>query len=770
MGDKKVGRLVIAAKRGDKRAQEELYKQTSSAAYYTALRVLGNEQDALDAVQDSYVTVFSSLKDLKDNDSFIGWLKKIVANRCKDIAKKKSPVLFNSEEQESSVVNLIEEKNEAFLPAAYIEQSEKRNQIMHIIDGLPDAQKAAILFFYYDDMNTHEIAEALGCTESTVTSRIAYAKQRIRKGVEQLEKQGDKLYGAAALPVPFLKRLFQEDAKHHTMSESTAKTVLHNVMTSSAVVNAGAANGAGIGLFAKFAGMGIAGKCAVAGVAAAVVVSGSMVGSTLAYKNDQLSKFVDSHKNATITLAKPSIYTISVKGTQNDEFWKQLDQMDTYPEFRTQIDRLFKIKKVTMNGVNGKSGCLYIDSTGDRNGNTCLADAFRNKLFVEYYFKNNKAGFASAAFEAYTDLTYLDENTNISAAFNAYYGLLKDADNPSSFNGTQSLSREQFYYLMYKECHGVNKDFLKDFKGNDDPFVKSTTGTETSYSAFAKQMAGYGYLQTSNGSLNKNITASMSRIEAVYAVIQANFKKTYDKFDESKFSSQFKDIKSGGDIAGDYRGKDKWQQYALAYMIANQDKGLDKDLYKAAIFAQNYNLISPDNNGSMRWDEPISKSEAIQLMVNVELAKDQLYGYLTTNEYGKNNPAKFTIASGSMEMVDGRIVFNPQTDDKTGAVYGNNAEGQATTTQTDQYKAAQQRAGSEAQQQQQQPASKPSSTKPAPQKPAQKPSGNTGGGSVYDGGDIPIPGGGSVGKSGGVEPEGGGTTVDGPSTSDGVLH
>lgn len=79
-------------------------------------------------------------------------------------------------------------EGKTFLPAAYVEKSVKRSQVMWIIESLPDAQKAKILFLYYNDMSICEIAEIMGCKESTVTSRIAYVKQHIRKGVEQLEK------------------------------------------------------------------------------------------------------------------------------------------------------------------------------------------------------------------------------------------------------------------------------------------------------------------------------------------------------------------------------------------------------------------------------------------------------------------------------------------------------------------------------------------------------------------------------------------------------
>lgn len=67
--------------------------------------------------------------------------------------------------------------------------------------------------------------------------------------------------------------------------------------------------------------------------------------------------------------------------------WVQLDQLKTYNTgFRQAFNEIFNINIVTKNGVNGKSGSIYVDDIGDRNGNPTLASALRNKVFVEKYW------------------------------------------------------------------------------------------------------------------------------------------------------------------------------------------------------------------------------------------------------------------------------------------------------------------------------------------------------------------------------------------------
>lgn len=278
MQNMELSELVAAAKRKSGRALEELYKKTNHIAYYTALSILKNDEDAKDAVQDSYINVFSSIAKIQEN-AFINYLKMAVANTCKNNLKRKKPILFTTDEEESNALDSMEEQSEDFLPASYIDQTAKREQIMSIINELSDVQRTAILLFYYDEMSISQIAEVMECSESTVQSRISYAKKHIKKEVEKMEQQGDKLYGKAFIPVSFLTKLFAEDSKNHVLPKSAAKAIFHNVITSSAVAGSTGLGGFAAGsLLAKVAGLTLGGKALMAGIGAVVVIGGTVAG------------------------------------------------------------------------------------------------------------------------------------------------------------------------------------------------------------------------------------------------------------------------------------------------------------------------------------------------------------------------------------------------------------------------------------------------------------------------------------------------------------
>lgn len=197
----KISELVAAARQGDKNAFARLYELTLQSAYYLALRMLKNEQDAMDIVQDSYIEAFCSLEKLKKPESFEAWMKHITANNCRDWLKKKKGVLFSDGEQAEQVFGEIEEDDAEFLPQELLEQRGSAKLITDILDALPEAQRMTVLLYYYNEMPVSYIAKFLSCSEGTIKSRLFGARAKIKAEIETWEKKGVKLYGMGATPM-----------------------------------------------------------------------------------------------------------------------------------------------------------------------------------------------------------------------------------------------------------------------------------------------------------------------------------------------------------------------------------------------------------------------------------------------------------------------------------------------------------------------------------------------------------------------------------------
>lgn len=392
------------------------------------------------------------------------------------------------------------------------------------------------------------------------------------------------------------------------------------------------------------------------------------------------SKLLDMYQNGetvVIEVASPSTYKVEEQGTIiNAVDWIQLDQLKTYKTFRQDFDDVFNINIVSERGIDSKSGVLYVDKDNDRNGNTTLMDAFRNKKFIEKYWSKNETiqSLAKLISEVYDDLEDDSEHTRLLASLNAYYNLMNDFENPTSFNPTSTLERDEFMTLLLKATEPV-----KGLRKNDENVFSKNMGYESNkseYLRYAGEMEDYSYLKADNKSLDQNtIDKSISRIEAVYMIVNKLLTTELEKVTGSDKS--YSDLKNGGDLAlsvgfkekdketDEIKTKDRWQAYTLAYSLENPKKGVDEDLYKPMVVAYNLGLLGDEEDS--RWDEMISKEEALQLLINTFEAMNDIYGYQSDKEYGNLNLDKFKISSSDI-FEDYKGYTTPSEED--GAVFG----------------------------------------------------------------------------------------------------
>ena len=221
--------LIERIKNGDTTAWEELYKNTYPRAYSVAIQTLRNRDDALDVLQDAYVSVFKNINFVQDDTKINAWVNKIVANRCIDYIRKykgdKATVSFEdmlSTDSNMEFEDIIEKKdNWEFTPEESVDYSETKRIMQDILNQLSEEQRLCVLMYYYDELSIKEIAETLGCSTGTVKSRLNYARKHIKKEVENQEKKGTKLYSIA--PIPFILWMLrnQENAIQTKVVEPT---------------------------------------------------------------------------------------------------------------------------------------------------------------------------------------------------------------------------------------------------------------------------------------------------------------------------------------------------------------------------------------------------------------------------------------------------------------------------------------------------------------------------------------------------------------------
>lgn len=291
--DTKITAAVTALKNGDGDAFNLIYEQTNQWAYFTALKIVKNEDDAQDVLQEAYVTLLNRIGTLGNPEAFNGWFKMIVANKARDYLRKNNPLLFRDEQEEQLVLDSIEETDEAYQPGLDVEQEEVRDSVMELIDSLSDEKRTVILLYFYNEMTTKQIAEALGVNENTIKSRLVQAKKDLAKGIAGLEKKNKKLLGVAPIPlVIWALKGTGTTASAAFVASGAAAEVLTAVAATQVVAGTAAAGTAAAGaaasggVLAKLLGLGVAQKIAV-GVVAVGVATGAAVAVKTAVTNQK---------------------------------------------------------------------------------------------------------------------------------------------------------------------------------------------------------------------------------------------------------------------------------------------------------------------------------------------------------------------------------------------------------------------------------------------------------------------------------------------------
>ncbi len=163
--------VIARAKVGDHGAFELLVRRHERQVLSTALRLLGNREDAKDAAQSVFLRLFRYLRCFEEGRELAPWLYRMTVNVCHDIQKKK---------RYSSFVSLddVEEPSSAERePGAQLDDA----RIMEAALGkLTSTERAAIVLRDLQGLTTREVAGALGSSETTIRSHISRARVKLK--------------------------------------------------------------------------------------------------------------------------------------------------------------------------------------------------------------------------------------------------------------------------------------------------------------------------------------------------------------------------------------------------------------------------------------------------------------------------------------------------------------------------------------------------------------------------------------------------------------
>jgi RNA polymerase sigma-70 factor (ECF subfamily) len=180
--------LVTAAKAGDKAAFDELVRVTSKDTYTLAYRLVGNEEDARDVVQEAYLRAYKGLGKFRGDAQFSTWLYRITAN-CAATHLSKRQRHRHDELPDDSELGAIADRNPERDPQASVLASSLRDRLSGALDELAPKLRAVVVLRDVYDLPHEAIASELGISETAAKVRLHRARRKLRESVFPLPRQ-----------------------------------------------------------------------------------------------------------------------------------------------------------------------------------------------------------------------------------------------------------------------------------------------------------------------------------------------------------------------------------------------------------------------------------------------------------------------------------------------------------------------------------------------------------------------------------------------------
>ena len=161
---------------GDQEAFACLVRAYQTAVYNLAYRMLGNEAEAEDAAQETFLKAYTRLKTYDSGRKFSSWLLAIASHHCIDRLRQRRFALSLDELPPWRWLSSSSRPEEVVI------RSQERDEVRQLLDQLPPHYRAAVILRYWHDLSYREIAEATDTTESSVKSTLHRARRMLAQG------------------------------------------------------------------------------------------------------------------------------------------------------------------------------------------------------------------------------------------------------------------------------------------------------------------------------------------------------------------------------------------------------------------------------------------------------------------------------------------------------------------------------------------------------------------------------------------------------------
>jgi RNA polymerase sigma factor (sigma-70 family) len=165
--------IIERSKKGDRKAQYQLYQLYSKAMFNICYRMMNDRSDAEDMLQESFSEAFRRLDSFRHESTFGAWLKMIVINKCINEIKRKKAQLefFDDMSPFEDEEDLTDEQETGLSP----------DKIKKAMEELPKGSRMIFSLYLLEGYDHQEISQILSISESNSKTQYMRAKQRIKE-------------------------------------------------------------------------------------------------------------------------------------------------------------------------------------------------------------------------------------------------------------------------------------------------------------------------------------------------------------------------------------------------------------------------------------------------------------------------------------------------------------------------------------------------------------------------------------------------------------
>ena len=176
---------IEALRAGDRHEFARLVDTYSGALHRLALKMLGNEPDAEDVLQNTFLKAFQHIGGFEGRSSLSTWLYRIASNEAlMMLRKRRSETTFTdtaAEEDEDRISNPVEFTDWCCLPEEEFLSTESKAALDRAVQHLPETLRIVFVLRDIENLSIHETSQALGLSETAVKTRLLRARLRLRE-------------------------------------------------------------------------------------------------------------------------------------------------------------------------------------------------------------------------------------------------------------------------------------------------------------------------------------------------------------------------------------------------------------------------------------------------------------------------------------------------------------------------------------------------------------------------------------------------------------